>query len=224
MMNESSQKFLPKWLLDVGNGEIGEPDEEDNQDSSWITIPTEYCVTVDNAGMSELIDFIYDADTLKIPTARGQSRTYLSNDKVIPMVGETSKTEMLYPMEYLNTITFLGFSPHELQLKVGSPIMLLRKVNLLGGSQGKCRGPLLHPLKSDKKLHSRSKSISEMDLQKYSGHERASLLLHSNRKESISDVTPFGDANTGQKYRRKVDIENLDGNIVEFTMWDEVAK
>ncbi|GJV89430.1 DNA helicase [Tanacetum coccineum] len=41
---------------------------------------------------------------------------------------------------------------------------------------------------------------------------------------SIGDVTPFGDANTGQKYLRKVEIENLDGNILEFTIWDEVAK
>ncbi|GJU58778.1 DNA helicase, partial [Tanacetum coccineum] len=41
---------------------------------------------------------------------------------------------------------------------------------------------------------------------------------------SNNNVTPFGDANTGQKYLRKVDIENLDGNIVEFTMWDELVK
>ncbi|GKE35937.1 nucleic acid-binding, OB-fold protein, partial [Tanacetum coccineum] len=41
---------------------------------------------------------------------------------------------------------------------------------------------------------------------------------------SIGDVSPFGDANRGQSYRRKMDIENLDGNIIEFTMWDELAK
>ncbi|GJT21218.1 hypothetical protein Tco_0891155 [Tanacetum coccineum] len=41
---------------------------------------------------------------------------------------------------------------------------------------------------------------------------------------SIGDITPFGDANKGQSYWRKVDIESLDGNIVEFTMWDELAK
>ncbi|GJW01098.1 nucleic acid-binding, OB-fold protein [Tanacetum coccineum] len=41
---------------------------------------------------------------------------------------------------------------------------------------------------------------------------------------SIGDVKPFGNANTSQKYLRKVEIENLDGNILEFTMWDDVAK
>nr|GEU69740.1 retrovirus-related Pol polyprotein from transposon TNT 1-94 [Tanacetum cinerariifolium] len=40
---------------------------------------------------------------------------------------------------------------------------------------------------------------------------------------SISDITPFRDAIACQKYQRKVDIESLDGNIVEFTMWDDLA-
>nr|GEU48825.1 DNA helicase [Tanacetum cinerariifolium] len=63
----------------------------------------------------------------------GFSKTYLSNDEAIPINRETSKTEMLYLMEYLNTMAFHGFPPHELELKVGSPIMLLRNVNLSGG-------------------------------------------------------------------------------------------
>ncbi|GJY37893.1 DNA helicase [Tanacetum coccineum] len=53
--------------------------------------------------------------------------------KAIPAGRDTSKIEMLYPPEYLNTIKFPGFSPHELYLKVGSPMMLLRNVNLSGG-------------------------------------------------------------------------------------------
>ncbi|GKD55321.1 DNA helicase [Tanacetum coccineum] len=111
-------------------------------------------------GLSELIDFIYDDATLKAPTAsalqekaivcpkndtvdtvnakilytiEGATKTYLIRDEAIPMGRETSETELLYPMEYLNTITFPGFPPHELQLKVGSPIMMLRNVNLSGG-------------------------------------------------------------------------------------------
>ncbi|GJW95982.1 nucleic acid-binding, OB-fold protein [Tanacetum coccineum] len=40
---------------------------------------------------------------------------------------------------------------------------------------------------------------------------------------SISDIIPFGTPTTSEKYLRKVDIEDLDGNIVEFTMWDELA-
>ncbi|GJX34791.1 DNA helicase [Tanacetum coccineum] len=124
-----SEAFV-KWILDVGNG------------------------------LPQLTDFIYDDATLKTQTARtlqekaiacpknnmedivnakillniqGKSRTYLSSDEAIPKGRETSETDLLYLMKYLNTITFLGFLPHELELKVGSPIMLLQNVNLSGG-------------------------------------------------------------------------------------------
>ncbi|GKD74819.1 DNA helicase [Tanacetum coccineum] len=32
-------KFFAKWLINVGNGEIGKPDEDNDEDTSWITIP-----------------------------------------------------------------------------------------------------------------------------------------------------------------------------------------
>ncbi|GJY66899.1 DNA helicase [Tanacetum coccineum] len=127
-------KVFAKRFLDVGNGKVGEPDKEDNQDNSWITNSPEYCVSADETGMSELIDFIYDDATLKTPTTEvlqlkvivcpkndtanavnakilstieGQLRTYLSNYKAIPTDRETGETKMLYPMKYLNTIPFL---------------------------------------------------------------------------------------------------------------------
>ncbi|GJX61064.1 DNA helicase [Tanacetum coccineum] len=48
--------------------------------------------------------------------------------------------------------------------------------------------------------------------------------LKNDISDTDSDITPSGNANTGQKYQRKVDIKNLDGNVVEFTMWDDLAK
>nr|GEW96301.1 DNA helicase [Tanacetum cinerariifolium] len=162
LSNEERQRFeiFAKWLLDVGNGETGEPDEDNDEDSSWITVPQQYCLTPGEQGLLKLIDFIYDDATLKAPTAstlrekaivypknnttdtvnakilstvKSATKTYLSKDEAIPIGRETSETELLYPMEYLNTLTFPGFPPHELQLKVGSLIMLLRNVNLPGG-------------------------------------------------------------------------------------------
>ncbi|GJZ54343.1 reverse transcriptase domain-containing protein [Tanacetum coccineum] len=104
------------WLLDVGNGEIGDTNEEYGHDSSWITIPSDYLVAGDERGLSELINFIYDDTTLRALTVgslqekaivcpknaiadavnakilsdiQGESRTYLSNDQAIPMGKET---------------------------------------------------------------------------------------------------------------------------------------
>ncbi|GKC42330.1 DNA helicase, partial [Tanacetum coccineum] len=94
--------------------------------------------------LSRLIDFIYDDTILRTRTARslqekvivhpknataddvnakilsnieGKSIMYLSNGEAIPMGRETIETELLYPMEYLNAITFPGFPPYELELK-----------------------------------------------------------------------------------------------------------
>ncbi|GJV37648.1 DNA helicase [Tanacetum coccineum] len=155
-------EVFAKWLLDVDNGEIGENDQQDDEDTSQITLPQEYCIDPGKEGLSELINFIYDDATLKAPTAstlqekaivcpknettdevnakilsstKGVMKTYISRDEAIPLGKQTSETEMLYPMEYLNTLTFPGFPPHELQLKVETPIMMLRNVNL---SEGLC--------------------------------------------------------------------------------------
>ncbi|GJV77276.1 DNA helicase, partial [Tanacetum coccineum] len=60
---------IAQWLLDVGNRDIGTPDESDLENSSWINIPEEYCIPVDKNGISNLIRFIYDDDTLHYPFA-----------------------------------------------------------------------------------------------------------------------------------------------------------
>nr|GEZ93168.1 DNA helicase [Tanacetum cinerariifolium] len=129
-------EVFAKWLLDVGNGEIGDNDQQDDEDTSQITVPQEYCIDAGKEGLSKLINFIYDDATLKAPTAstlqekadevnakimsstKGVMKTDLSRDEAIPLGKQTSETEMLYPMEYLNTLTFPGFPPHELQLKI----------------------------------------------------------------------------------------------------------
>nr|GEU41801.1 DNA helicase [Tanacetum cinerariifolium] len=61
---------------------------------------------------------------------KGESIIYKCSDEAIPLKYDGGAVELLYPMEYLNTLQFSGFSPHELELKVGTPIMLLRNVIL----------------------------------------------------------------------------------------------
>ncbi|GJX79269.1 nucleic acid-binding, OB-fold protein [Tanacetum coccineum] len=63
----------------------------------------------------------------------GESTIYRSLDEAIPLKNDGGAVELLYPTEYLNSLQFSGFPPHELELKVGTPIMLLINVNLQGG-------------------------------------------------------------------------------------------
>lgn len=149
-----------KWLLDVGDGKAGVSDVDDPENSSWIRIPDKHCFEANEEGKWQLIDFIYDRETLMHPTAEslqdkaivcprnetadainaevlatleGVSHFYSSVDQAIPRGNDGGATELLYPGEYLNTLSFPSLPPHTLELKVGTPIMLLRNLNLIGG-------------------------------------------------------------------------------------------
>ena len=61
--------------------------------------------------------------------------TYLSCDSVCATT--TKGMEHMYTKEFLNTLRFPGMPNHELKLKVGLPVMLLRNINQ---SAGLCNG------------------------------------------------------------------------------------
>ncbi|GJU19294.1 DNA helicase [Tanacetum coccineum] len=148
------------WLLDIGDGKTGEPDPQDPENTSWVDIPINYCIPDNENGLQNLINFIYDQSTLQTPSAvtlqqkaivcpknetadtinskvlemvQGETKIYLSHDEATPIDNDGAETEMLYPVEHLNTLKLSGFPPHRLELKVGAPVMLLRNVNVAGG-------------------------------------------------------------------------------------------
>jgi ATP-dependent DNA helicase PIF1 len=74
-----------------------------------------------------------------------ESRTYLSANSLTPIEKGASvavgiSMDSLYPVEFLNTLQFSGIINHELELKVGVPILLLRNLNQ---SIGLCNGTRL---------------------------------------------------------------------------------
>ena len=64
----------------------------------------------------------------------GTPHMYLSIDVALNDAGAPDHS---YPTEYLNTISLSGIPNHELKLKVGSPIILLRSLNPV---KGLCNG------------------------------------------------------------------------------------
>ncbi len=71
--------------------------------------------------------------------------TYLSANSLTPRKEGASvdagvSMDSLYPVEFLNTLQFNGIANHELELKVGVPILLLRNLNQ---SIGLCNGTRL---------------------------------------------------------------------------------
>jgi len=74
-----------------------------------------------------------------------ESHTYLSTNSLAPIEEGASvavgvSMDSLYPVEFLNTLRFDGIANHELQLKVGVLILLLRNLNQ---SIGLCNGTRL---------------------------------------------------------------------------------
>ncbi|KAJ0502191.1 putative DNA helicase [Helianthus annuus] len=70
----------------------------------------------------------------------GNSKTYLSTDSIIPRAGCHGDIDLLYPTEYLAILNFNGWPPHELELKVNVPVILIRNINQ---TSGLCNGTRL---------------------------------------------------------------------------------
>ncbi|KAJ1259262.1 hypothetical protein BS78_10G140900 [Paspalum vaginatum] len=66
------------------------------------------------------------------------------NSRVLSLIPghekEHGNLDLLYPVEFLNSLQFKGIPPHKLVLKIGSPVMLLRNLNQ---SVGLCNGTCL---------------------------------------------------------------------------------
>ncbi|GJR01101.1 DNA helicase [Tanacetum coccineum] len=164
------------WLLDVGDGKVGQPAKEDPENTSWIDVPPSSCVPPNDQGLLNLIDFIYDQNTLQMPSAAtlqqkaiicpknktavvinskvldmvlDESTIYMSQDEATPTGNDGVETGMLYPVEHLNTLKLPRFPPHHLELKVGASVMLIQNVNLAGGL---CNGTRMIVRKLMKKL------------------------------------------------------------------------
>ncbi|GJZ46665.1 DNA helicase [Tanacetum coccineum] len=70
-LNETDKQRVAafaQWLLDIGDGHLGTPDELDPESTSWVDIPDNYRIPDDENRFLKLIRFIYDDQTLRNPT------------------------------------------------------------------------------------------------------------------------------------------------------------
>ncbi|KAL3630442.1 hypothetical protein CASFOL_023426 [Castilleja foliolosa] len=155
------------WLLEVGDGLVGEIDTNDPQNTRNIRIPPQYLIPNCANRLESLIYFIYDLSTLNNPSPEvlstraivcptnetsdeinklvlsltpGECRTYHSHNVMIPHGSNRNDLEPLYPQEYLNQHSFPGIPPHELALKINTPVILIRNINQ---TLGLCNGTRL---------------------------------------------------------------------------------
>ena len=143
MRADKEEKEFSEFLLSLGEGK---EDIFEELGEFGIKIPDEYLVeskedlikkVFPNLGkpdsrQADLIDgSIYtplnvqakEINDLCLKEITGDLRTYLSADSIL----EDDHKDVV-PMEYLNTITISGMADHDLCLKIGSPVILLRNL------------------------------------------------------------------------------------------------
>jgi ATP-dependent exoDNAse (exonuclease V) alpha subunit len=150
-----AERNFAKWQLEIGHGkhtnEAGNTTLPDHFKCTENTIPS--LISAVYPGIKELphppdhyfaertiltsrnddVDDINEMMLLEFP---GEVKDFLSADSVKGN-NDDGEGELLYPVEYLNSITCSGLPLHKLQLKVGCPVMILRNLN---PREGVCNG------------------------------------------------------------------------------------
>ncbi|XP_019096472.1 PREDICTED: uncharacterized protein LOC109130854 [Camelina sativa] len=151
--NADALSTFSKWLLDIGDGKINEP----NSGKVEIEIPEDLVIAACDNPIQAIVKQIYgtsfatrtdakffcerailsprndDVDKInQYMLSQLPERQYLSSDSI-----KTSDTsaydDMIYTQEFLNSIHVSGLPNHVLTLKKGAPIMLLRNIDPKGG-------------------------------------------------------------------------------------------
>jgi hypothetical protein len=153
--NSEEQREFAKWVLNVGDGNIPAIVEEEGVDLYWIKIPSHMRLLVEDCSFRGLIRTIYpdhrchsrdamylmpknnDVDEVNnaiLESIFEESHTFLSANSLTPTEEGASvaigvSMDSLYSAKFLNTLQFSGIANHELELKVGVPILLLHNFN-----------------------------------------------------------------------------------------------
>jgi hypothetical protein len=158
MRAKQEEIYFAEWLLELGNGSLRSPGPMHT--TGAVEIP-DHCNIVhcdivsevfsDISNPTALADSIIltptNEETLKlnnqvIEMLQGDAQIYLSADRACC---DSDEEAMIYPTEFLNSITPSGMPPHKLILKKNTIIMLVRNLSI---SRGLCNGTrlLIHHL------------------------------------------------------------------------------
>lgn len=156
-----------KWLLQLGDGKVGAKCKDGEDVASWTRIPPQYLIQPTDDPLKQIVESTYpelkknsrneeylrerailtplnetvdEINDYIVQLAEGATRQYLSSDEIDKTTDNISEQELMYPVEFLNSLNINGFPNHCLNLKEGLPIMLLRNIN---PALGMCNGTRL---------------------------------------------------------------------------------
>ena len=148
-----------EWILQIGNGDTFLLNEKE-----YVSIPTDLLLQNGGDPKTKIIESTYpdlqdnlctekfleerailcplnesvnEINEYIMGQIQGDTVTYLSCDSVSKSMSYSHEMKLLYTTEFLNSLKHPGFPNHQLKLKVGLPVMLLRNINQ---SAGLCNG------------------------------------------------------------------------------------
>ncbi|CAN1293760.1 ATP-dependent DNA helicase PIF1 [Linum perenne] len=128
-----------KWIVDIGNADP----IVDIVQATYSSIqqnyshPTYFADRAILAPLHEIVSSINDYMLAEFP---GKEACYYSSDNIESDGVEPGMLEAEFPTEFLNSMRIGNFPDHELKLKVGAPVILLRNIDQ---STGLCNGTRL---------------------------------------------------------------------------------
>ncbi|KAK6158896.1 hypothetical protein DH2020_006210 [Rehmannia glutinosa] len=156
-------KKFSKWIASIGDGSVGGP----NDGIVDIEIPDDILLKCDGDPIAAIVESTYpqfgksnecsvylEGRAILAPTldvvdsvneymtslSEGECKIYLSPDSACKSDSNVDLLQDVHAPEFLNTIRCSGLPNHELKLKVGTPVMLLRNID---HSLGLCNGTRL---------------------------------------------------------------------------------
>ncbi|KAH9687677.1 hypothetical protein KPL70_014854 [Citrus sinensis] len=139
-----------KWLLQIGDGSL-----YDDIDRELVKLPSDIFDTIypsilrnysdptylkERAILTPKNEMVHELNEMIMNIIPGQGRTYFSSDSICKASANTNDEDVLYPTEFLNSLKFNGIPNHDIRLKEGDPVMLLRNLNQI---EGLCNGTRL---------------------------------------------------------------------------------
>jgi len=160
------QRFS-EWILAVGDGTVHAERRGDEREPSWVTIPDDLLIHTEGDKIAALVSEVYpdllrryrdpsylssraivcpnnqtvdEINSYIVSMLPGDAMTYISCDTISKTSEQIPDFDIVYPVEFLNSIEANNFPTHKLVLKRGTIVMLLRNLNQ---SMGLCNGTRL---------------------------------------------------------------------------------
>ncbi|GJT92833.1 DNA helicase [Tanacetum coccineum] len=188
-------KLFAEWLLDVGNGEIGYPDKDNDFIYNDATLKAATANAFQEKAIVCLKNDVANAVNAKILSlVKGVAKTYLTKGGIANYAASNCEPVRRLMQRYKNDRHIPNVKAVEAQIITGTRVGEKSFTAIAGTNITSLRVG-----KEDCVIE--AKVYQKWTSKNYLGCIR-----------SISDITPSRDANTGQN-----------GNVVEFTMFDDLA-